>query len=64
MHFIFFCNQKCKVNIFLAEVDSVLGSNQDHSLMQGVEVIDRLLLGHDETTFNFPSIVNSTKTKN
>ena len=38
-------------------------SNQDHSLMQGVEVIDRLLLGHDETTFNFPSIVNSTKTK-
>ena len=34
-------------------------SNQDHALMQGVEVIDHLLLGKDETTFQFPSVVNS-----
>ena len=38
-------------------------SNQDHSLMQGVEVIDRLLLGHDETTFRFPSVVNCTSSR-
>ena len=34
-------------------------SNQDHSLMQGVELIDHLLLGSEEKTYNQPSAVNS-----
>jgi len=33
-------------------------SNQDHTLMQGVEVVDHLLFGAQEMTFNFPSLVN------
>jgi len=36
-------------------------SNQDHSLMQGVELIDRLLLGTEELTVNHPNIVNANK---
>jgi protoporphyrinogen oxidase len=36
-------------------------SNQDHSLMQGVELIDRLLLGTEERTYNDPASVNKTR---
>lgn len=36
-------------------------SNQDHSLMQGVEAADNIVIGSEETTFNFPSIVNKYK---
>ncbi len=35
-------------------------SNQDHSLMQGVEAVNRLLLGTPELTVWFPGIVNPT----
>jgi protoporphyrinogen oxidase len=34
-------------------------SNQDHSLMQGVELIDRLKLGVPEVTYWFPSTANN-----
>ncbi len=34
-------------------------SNQDHSLMQGVECVDALLLGEKELTFYSPSHVNN-----
>jgi len=34
-------------------------SNQDHSLMQGVELINRLELGVPETTINFPAVANA-----
>ena len=34
-------------------------SNQDHSLMQGVELIDRLAAGGEEVTLNRPAFVNS-----
>jgi protoporphyrinogen oxidase len=34
-------------------------SNQDHSLMQGVEIADRLANGAKEETLNIPDIVNS-----
>ena len=33
-------------------------SNQDHSVMQGVEAINHILLGEDETTYFSPKIVN------
>jgi protoporphyrinogen oxidase len=33
-------------------------SNQDHSLMQGVEVINHLLHGEDELTYFYPEVVN------
>ena len=33
-------------------------SNQDHSLMQGVEAIDHLLDGQDEVTWFHPTVVN------
>ena len=33
-------------------------SNQDHSLMQGVECINALLLGETEFTYYFPEVVN------
>lgn len=33
--------------------------NQDHSVMQGVELVNRLLLQIPETTLNFPEIANS-----
>ena len=33
-------------------------SNQDHSFMQGVEVVDRILLGRFEPTLNRPDLVN------
>ena len=36
-------------------------SNQDHSLMQGVEVVDRLALGREESTLWFPNVVNGPK---
>ena len=34
-------------------------SNQDHSFMQGVELVDRLLLGGEELTLNQPDLVNA-----
>jgi protoporphyrinogen oxidase len=34
-------------------------SNQDHSLMQGVEIINKLELGVPETTFFFPNTANA-----
>lgn len=34
-------------------------SNQDHSFMQGVELIDRLVLGEPEVTFPNPGLANS-----
>ena len=38
-------------------------SNQDHSLMQGVEIIDRLVgLASSEPTFTTPSLVNKSNT--
>ena len=36
-------------------------SNQDHSLMQGVEVADHLLHDEPETTCFDPALVNSRK---
>jgi protoporphyrinogen oxidase len=34
-------------------------SNQDHSLMQGVELVDKLILGVPEVTYWFPSTANN-----
>jgi hypothetical protein len=34
-------------------------ANQDHSLMQGVEAVDHLLLGAEETTYRYPAVVNA-----
>jgi protoporphyrinogen oxidase len=34
-------------------------SNQDHSLMQGVELVDRLVLGIPEVTYWFPNTANN-----
>lgn len=36
-------------------------SNQDHSLMQGVEAVDHLLLGRDEITYFHPTSVNAPR---
>jgi protoporphyrinogen oxidase len=36
-------------------------SNQDHALMQGVEIVDRLLDGSPELTVRHPSIVNGPR---
>ncbi|MDP6934532.1 MAG: amine oxidoreductase, partial [Myxococcota bacterium] len=36
-------------------------ANQDHSLMQGVEAVDRLLLGVEETTYWHPDLVNQRR---
>lgn len=36
-------------------------SNQDHSLMQGVEIVDRLELDREEATLWFPNVVNGPK---
>jgi len=33
-------------------------SNQDHSMMQGVEAVDHILYGSEEMTFRFPGVVN------
>jgi hypothetical protein len=33
--------------------------NQDHSLMQGVELVNRVALGIPETTVHFPEAANS-----
>lgn len=33
--------------------------NQDHACMQGVEIVDRVLLGIPETTIRYPTAVNS-----
>ena len=35
--------------------------NQDHSLMQGVELVDRLLKGTEEITISNPSAVNAPR---
>jgi protoporphyrinogen oxidase len=37
--------------------------NQDHSTMQGVEIVDRLLTGEAEVTINDPAAVNAPKSK-
>jgi protoporphyrinogen oxidase len=34
-------------------------SNQDHSLMQGVELVDRLVMGVPEVTYPFPGTANN-----
>ncbi|MEP6756396.1 MAG: amine oxidase, partial [Chthonomonadales bacterium] len=34
-------------------------SNQDHSLMQGVELVDKLALGVPEVTYWFPGTANN-----
>lgn len=34
-------------------------SNQDHSLMQGVELVNKLELGINEITFTFPAVANA-----
>jgi hypothetical protein len=34
-------------------------SNQDHSFMQGVELVDRLVFGEAETTLDEPDVANS-----
>jgi protoporphyrinogen oxidase len=34
-------------------------ANQDHTMMQGVEVIDHILTGSEETTYFFPDVVNA-----
>lgn len=36
-------------------------ANQDHSLMQGVEVVDRILFGTEEMTHKHPNIVNQNR---
>ena len=36
-------------------------SNQDHSLMQGVEAADNILFGAEEQTFFFPDHVNNRR---
>lgn len=36
-------------------------SNQDHSLMQGVEAVDNILFGCEEQTYFYPDHVNSRK---
>lgn len=33
--------------------------NQDHSFMQGVEIVDRIVKGTEETTFENPDMANS-----
>lgn len=38
-------------------------SNQDHSLMQGVEVVNRIVLGVPETTVPFPAVANANWAK-
>lgn len=38
-------------------------SNQDHTMMQGVEAVDRLLRGEEELTVNRPDVVNKVKRK-
>lgn len=38
--------------------------NMDHSLMQGVEIADKIILGRRETTLFNPNIVNNTYQKN
>ena len=34
-------------------------SNQDHSLMQGVELVNRLAAGREEVTLHNPALVNA-----
>lgn len=36
-------------------------SNQDHSFMQGVELVDRLASGSEETTLRRPAVVNASR---
>ena len=37
-------------------------SNQDHSFMQGVELVNRLAFGEEETTLRHPEVVNGRRT--
>ena len=36
-------------------------SNQDHTFMQGVEVVDHILIGAPELTLTFPDFVNANR---
>jgi protoporphyrinogen oxidase len=36
-------------------------SNQDHAMMLGVEAVDNILLGAEETTYRYPSVVNASR---
>lgn len=38
-------------------------SNQDHTMMQGVEAVDHILNGSEEMTFRFPGVVNRREWK-
>ena len=37
-------------------------SNQDHTFMQGVEAVDKIILNKDEVTVWHPEIVNNSRT--
>jgi protoporphyrinogen oxidase len=69
-----FLGRDCLVEPILAELENIniysrgrFGgwkyevSNQDHSLMQGVELVNRLALGTPEVTYWFPAVANRSR---